>query len=112
MLENEIKALKDEVVALRGVVSDLIGAINKAPTTTIENKEKATGKKADEKETPKNDGVTIEDLQEICTKIVRSDRSKRDAVKEVIGRYDGATNLTKVNVSDFASLAKDLEDLL
>ena len=57
----------------------------------------------------KDEAVTRETLQELCTTIMRADRSKKDAIKDVIAGYNGATNLRMVDDADLADLFAKLK---
>lgn len=122
MLELEIKALKEEVIELRLTVSEFIAALREGPTDqpaaapVDKTPAKAEKPKAAKVEKPKEvepeaAPVTRESIQELCTGLIRTDRSKRDTIKDIIASYDGATNLRMVKDDDLAELYAKIEAL-
>lgn len=131
MLELEIKALKEEVIELRLTVSEFIAALREGPTdqpsvaTVDQAPAKVDKPKVAKVEEPKktdsievNNAVepeaapaTRESIQELCTGLIRTDRSKRDTIKDIIASYDGATNLRMVKDDDLAELYAKIEAL-
>lgn len=118
MLEVEIKALKEEISALKSVVAELVSVMRdnctQSPTTVVEVAQvvKPEGTQPEEKEHNVEQRVSRDDLQALCTEIMRKDRSKKDAIKEAIASFDGATNLIKVADSDLAALHTKLSALI
>ena len=118
MLEVEIKALKEELITLRSAVSELTSALLQ-PVTVAQHDAIAecVGKEAHVKveladipsDKAKDEAVTRETLQELCTTIMRDDRSKKDAIKDIIAGYNGATNLRMVDDADLADLFAKLK---
>lgn len=131
MLELEIKALKEEVIELRLTVSEFIAALREGPTgqpdaAPVDKTPAKTEKpKVAKVEKPKGVGAvevnnavepeaapaTRESIQELCTGLIRTDRSKRDTIKDIIASYDGATNLRMVKDDDLAELYAKIEAL-
>lgn len=126
MLETEIKALREEVALLREAFATFGANLQPAAKAPTPKKEKPTavveapaaapepvkGKvveavKTQEAEQPK---VSRDDLQSLCMGIVRSDRTKRDAIQAAIAKF-GATNLVGVKDADLARLHAELEAL-
>lgn len=121
MLETEIKALREEIVMLREAITAMVKTFAQKPETKKPEKaEKVPEAKpaptAPEPtpDKPKAQGdaptITRDDLQNLCMTIVRADRSKREAVQQVISKY-GAANLVAVKDTDLAALHADLEAL-
>ena len=117
MLEQEITLLREEVRALREALQTFAQTLNqqpkaetpKAETPKVETPKVETPKVETPKaETPK--GPVMDDLQELCMRIVRSDRSKKDAVKKTISKY-GAETLVGVAAADYPALLADLKEL-
>lgn len=55
------------------------------------------------------EGPSVEDLQALAMKKVREDRTKKAAIKELIGSYDGAKVIGEVPKGKLSELAKKLE---
>ena len=117
MLETEIKALRDEVALLREAVTSLIGVMGSATAEPNVEKEKAKTKPKS-KETPKKEPkaelghvVTRDEIQELCTNLMRRDRGLREKLKDIISSYDGATNLRAVKDENLAELKAKIEAL-
>ena len=127
MLETEIKALREEIVMLREAITVMVKSFAQKPETKKPEKaEKASMVKTalapapatapaapapvQEPEEKAAQTITRDDLQNLCMTIVRADRSKREAVQQVISKY-GAANLVAIKDSDLAALHADLEAL-
>ena len=122
MLETEIKALREEIVMLREAITAMAKIFAQKPETKKPEKaEKVTELKPASAPAPaptpvQESGdnsvptITRDDLQNLCMAIVRADRSKREAVRQVISKY-GATNLVAIKDSDLTELHADLEAL-
>ena len=127
MLETEIKALREEIVMLREVITVMVKSFAQKPETKKPEKaEKVTVVKTalapapatapaapapvQEPEEKAAQTITRDDLQNLCMTIVRADRSKREAVQQAISKY-GAANLVAIKDSDLAALHADLEAL-
>lgn len=121
MLETEIKALREEIVMLREAITAMAKIFAQKPET--KKSEKVTEVKPASAPAPapaptpvQESGdnsvptITRDDLQNLCMAIVRADRSKREAVQQVISKY-GATNLVAIKDSDLTELHADLEAL-
>lgn len=122
MLEVEIKDLKDEVKNLSALFAELITVLRNEDITSVKRAEvaKTVGvapvakePKQPVKEEPKAAKVTREDVQAVCTALMRKDRSLKNTIKETIGSFDGGpTNLVKVAESDLEALHAALSKLL
>lgn len=123
MLETEIKALREEITLLREAISAMGKTITQKPEAKKPEKvEKVSEAKPAAPTAPatpapdkpkSQDGtpaITRDDLQNLCMAIVRADRSKREAVQQVISKY-GAANLVAVKDTDLTALYADLEAL-
>lgn len=119
-LEAKIEALTKAVEALTAAMENAPKADGgQAPSTAPAAKPEPKAKPAPkvEKEAgqePKGGDTeqpTAEELQDLCMTIVRSDRSKRDAVKEAIGSFGGAETLKEVPEKDLGALKAKLESL-
>lgn len=118
MLELEIKELKEEVKELRGVIAEMITVLKGAPAKAIVKTEKDKPvEKVELKEVapedikPQSPAITHETLQELCTSIVRKDRSLKPKIKEIIASFDNATNLRMVSQESLVMLKHKLEEL-
>jgi hypothetical protein len=123
MLELEIKDLKEEVKNLSALMAELIGTLRNDDITTAKRAEvakaaevapvtKAKEPKQPVKEEPKVATVTREDVQSVCTTLMRKDRGLKNTIKEMIEGFGGATNLVKVAESDLEALHVELSKLL
>lgn len=127
MLETEIKSLREEIVMLREAITAMAKTFaqkpeNKKPEKVEKVQEvkpapapaPAQAEPAPTPDKPKAQGdaptITRDDLQNLCMTIVRADRSKREAVQQVISKY-GAANLVAVKDTDLTALHADLEAL-
>lgn len=125
MLELEIKALREEIVLLREAI---VGMAPVAATMAQDEvKPKADKPKkaepAEKDEVVASDkpvavepaSVTLEDLQALCTTLMRSGKADRDqmkeAIREVIGSF-GVSNLAQMDKSDYQAAKAKLEVLL
>lgn len=70
-------------------------------------KPKAEKPKAEKQEA---DTPTAQDLMEMCLNIVKSDRSLKDKIKDIIAGYGGKT-IAEVDASKYNDLKSDLEAL-
>lgn len=111
-IEKKLEDLTAAVIALTEVMSK---SLAQAPVAEVEKVAKSKPKKQEaliEKEASSDeipfDAVTREDLQAICSDIVRSDRSKKDAIREALGEYDAKT-LSQVPDEKLAELKLKLE---
>lgn len=126
MLETEIKSLREEVALLREALAYFSANLQKVgeapepkkekPAAVVEaaaqasepvKLQKAESVKTQEAERPK---VSRDDLQALCMAIVRSDRTKREAIQAAISKF-GATNLVGVKDEDLNVLHAELEAL-
>lgn len=104
-LEAKIEALTKAVEALTAAMEK--GPIAAQPTIEADPAERPAS--VESKPEPEQPGR--EELQDLCMTIVRSDRSKRDAVKEAIGSFGGAETLKEVPEKDLGALKAKLESL-
>lgn len=126
MLELEIKALREEIVLLREAIAGMAPAVateaqvNEAkPKADKPKKAEPVGKAeavaSDKPEPVEQASVTLEDLQALCTTLMRSDKADRDqmkeAIKEVIGSF-GVSNLAQMGKADYQAAKAKLEVLL
>lgn len=120
MLEVEIKALKEEVSSLRETIVLLTSALlsDKPVTVNFANGVPTQTKPAEAEElsqeiaiVEKVVAVSRDALQELCTGIMRKDRSKKDAIKDIISSYGGASNLRQLKDEDLADAFSKLEAL-
>lgn len=121
MLETEIKSLKDEVKNLSTLFAELITVLRNDDITSAKRAEAAASVVAPvevvepeqdveaKTETPK---IDRDEVQALCTTLMRKDRGLKDAIKETIASFDGATNLVKVAESDLVALHAKLSELL
>lgn len=130
-LEVEVKSLRDEVVALREVIAAFLSGITtqptaqpvaavveEAPTVQPEPETPAPTKPAPKAKKVKPEPVsdeaptlTADDLKALCMEIVRSDRSKRQAIKDAIASFDGAKTVDKMDPKHYGELLEKLEEL-
>ena len=118
-LENKIEELTKAIEELTNVVKAQL-VTNMATFNEVkaqQDKSKAEKVKVEDKPEPVDqdhvipfDAVTREDLQTICSEIVRSDRAKKDAIREALAEYDAKT-LTQVPDDKLAELKAALEAL-
>ena len=125
MLEVEIKALKEEVSSLRESIAELTSALlSGKPVTVNFANGLPTAQTVVEVESPEVEepvqvsavedkafSVSRDALQELCTGIMRKDRSKKDAIKDIISSYGGASNLRQLKDEDLADAFSKLEAL-
>ena len=119
-LENKIDSLNETITRLIGVIEGMSVSPAKAdapkeekaekPKTTKAEKPKADAPKAAKVDAA--DTVSEDDLQDLCMKIVRQDRTLRSAVKDIISTYGNARVIGDVPPADFGFLKADLEALL
>ena len=125
MLETEIQMLKSEIQALRtsidGLAAALIGARHaelSVVTVTMQPPEEtpveATIEVSSVQDVPKAQevkAVTVEDLQTICTEMVRANPDVKAKIKELIASFDGAKVISKVPAERLSELKTALEAL-
>ncbi|MDX1486600.1 MAG: hypothetical protein R3268_00260 [Acidiferrobacterales bacterium] len=118
MLEQKIQDLTAQVETLTKAVEALTGAMQGqvAPSQPQAASEPVAEQPAPEPDPAPSqeatqDGPKREDLQDLCMTIVRSDRSKRGAVKAAIAQFDGAETLKDVPEDKLGELKAALEAL-
>ena len=60
---------------------------------------------------PSETPITHEEVKDLCLKISRVDRSKKPAIKELLGSRYGANTVNKVPAESLAKLKVELEEL-
>lgn len=130
MLEQKIAALTEAVEAMTAEMGRLNVSIERLSSdlpadTRVDNteaegvtapslsavpspKERSAAPGSEDKEVP---AVSREDVQDLCMRIVREDRSKRAMIASAISAYDGAKTLKDVSEQSLAALKADLEGL-
>lgn len=121
MLETEIKSLKDEVKNLSTLFAELITVLRNEDNPSIKHtgivaalEPQAETVKPEQPTKADAETPTIkrDDVQAICTTLMRKDRSLKGTIKETIATFGGATNLVKVPDGDLAALHAKLSELL
>lgn len=110
MLEEEIKKLTEAVKLLTETL--------KQEKEIKPKTEKAIKQKAETPESPKieipkdiNELPTIEELQSICTRIVRADRDKKRDIVNILDSYNGAKTISQVPSENLHELKSRLLEL-
>lgn len=112
MLETEIKNLTEAVKALtEALTSQKTQAAPVPSATPADEKPKADKKvarpKTKEVDAPKKETSeaepTASDIQSLCMRIVQADRSKADAIREVLSNH-GATSVTRLAAEHYGSV--------
>ena len=130
MLETEIQSLRTEIADLKHAVNSLTATMlgityNFLPTApaTEPTGVKISSKKVQQVEpAPEPEPVpapepaaapapTVDDLQALCSELVRKDASIKPKIKELIASFDGAKTLSKVPASRLPELKAALEAL-
>lgn len=128
MLEQEITSLKLEIVQLKDAINTLsatligvahaLPTIPSAPNYTPEPKPKPMPEPMPEptpepEPTPKPtpDPVTVDELQTLCTTLVRKNAELRETIRATIASFDGAKTLKKVPADKLPELKAALEAL-
>ena len=128
MLETEIQSLRTEIADLKQAVNSLTATMlgityNFLPTApaTEPTGVKISSKKVQQVEpTPEQvpapapapaPALTVDDLQALCSELVRADASVKPKIKELIASFDGAKTLSKVPASRLPELKAALEAL-
>ena len=115
-LEMKIEALTAAVVALTDRMDALQQPQAPQNSDTCEAEQAAPAEKPKaekpkvEANGPAGDTPTAQDLMELCLNIVRSDRSLKDKIKDIIAGYGGKT-IAEVDASKYIDLKADLEAL-
>lgn len=128
MLETEIQSLRTEIADLKQAVNSLTATMlgityNFLPTAPATE---PTGVKISSKKVQQVEPVpepvpapepapapalTVDDLQALCSELVRADASVKPKIKELIASFDGAKTLSKVPASRLPELKAALEAL-
>lgn len=107
-LESKIENLTKAVEALTEQMAK--SASSETESKPVQSKAKKPKPEAEPKdETPQ--GPTVEELQDLAMSKVREDRSKKNAIKDLIASYDGAKVIGDVPSDKLADLGKKLEAL-
>lgn len=106
MLETKIEELTMKLDALIAVVEELTVAMSEKP---VEAPKVETAPTPEPQPEPAN--LTHDELQDLCMKIVREDRSKKEAIMKVIASFGGASTLKEVEARDLEALKVLLEGL-
>ena len=124
MLELEIQKLREEITGLRDAMDALsavmLGAthamlpgkveIATAPVATPEPAPVATPEPAPETPAPAA-AITVDDVQALCSAMVRENESIKPKIKALIQTFDGAKTLSIVAPSRLPELKAALEAL-
>ena len=124
MLETEIQSLRTEIADLKQAVNSLTATMlgityNFLPTapatepTGVKISSKKVQQPAPEPapEPASAPALTVDDLQALCSELVRADASVKPKIKELIASFDGAKTLSKVPASRLPELKAALEAL-
>lgn len=105
-LELRIEELTKAVIAL----TERLGAIE---TTQVEVKPQLQPQPQPQAEpqADQSEGITAESLRDMCLSIVRNDRSKRAAIKDLMRDEFNATVVDDIDAKDFAKFKQMLEAL-
>ena len=117
MLELEIKNLKDEVANLSTQLAELIIILSNDKVKNVKPRaplkvEAAPVLERENKPVVEKVEINRDDLQALCTTLMRKDRGLKDTIKETIGSFGGATNLINVAENDINNLHAALSKLL
>lgn len=126
MLEQKIEQLESKLSDAIAAIEALTVAIYSQPVKVDPEEDlPVVGKMSERKtEAPKTEAleqpelvevetpsISRDDLQEMCMQIVRTDRTKKDAVKDAIASFDGASVLKEVKDEHLEALKAKLEAL-
>jgi hypothetical protein len=124
MLETEIQSLRTEIADLKHAVNSLTATMlgityNFLPTapatepTGVKISSKKVQQPAPEPEPvpAPAPALTVDDLQALCSELVRADASIKPKIKELIASFDGAKTLSKVPANRLPELKAALEAL-
>lgn len=128
MLETEIQSLRTEIADLKQAVNSLTATMlgityNFLPTapatepTGVKISSKKVQQPAPEPaaepapEPASAPALTVDDLQALCSELVRKDASVKPKIKELIASFDGAKTLSKVPANRLPELKAALEAL-
>lgn len=102
-------------MSLETKIDNLIVAIEKMTATLEKLYEPATSEqKSDPATTSSAQAIIVsaEELQSLCTKIVRADRNKKNAILAVLAEYNGAKLIADIDVAYYPAINAKLEALL
>lgn len=112
MLEVEITNLRQEIASLReainGLTATLIG-VSHAALPSIPEQPSISEQPPAVVEEVASTPVTIDDLQALCTELVRKDQNLKPKIKELINSFGGAKTLSKVPTDCLPKLKTALE---
>lgn len=108
MLETEIKNLTEAVKALTEALTSQKTQATPAPSANpAEGEPKVTKPKPKEVDAPRKETSeaepTASDIKSLCMRIVQADRSKADAIREVLSNH-GATSVTRLAAEHYGSV--------
>lgn len=110
-LEAKIEKLTSTIEALIETLYDVEANVAIPPSTPsrddLEKAAKEETAKVEVEETPAEQ-ISHEDVQQLCLKVVRQDRSKKPDLKRILSEY-GATLVADVPVEKLAELKAKLE---
>ena len=117
MLELEMQNLREELAKLRESVQALTAAVSRGAPEKIETKtEPAPEKPEAKKEKTKTaeaenpaPALSRDDLQDLCMRLVREDRSRKREIMEAIASFGDAETLKDVSDVDLPALKAKLE---
>lgn len=120
MIETKIDELIKAITALTAAIQNQsVAQVNPAPVMSPEGRVLLQGHKPEEMDDVPFDPVeavvqevaplTHDDVQALCMTVVRSDRDKKQLVKDAIASFGGATVLKDVPESDLPALKAKLE---
>lgn len=126
MLETEIQALRAEIAELRqavnGLTATLLGVAHAAlptiqtvitlPTTTETETTIAPETSAPATTLAPIAALTVDDLQALCSAMVRDNPNIKPKIKTLIQSFDGAKTLSKVPADRLPELKAALEALV
>lgn len=107
MLETKIEKLTKAIEALTAVIEAQQNQAEQPKNDVLLTSNEVEQTK---EETPPQKTTTHEEVKDLCLKISRADRSKRPAIKALLGEY-GANVVTQVAVESLAELKTKLEVL-
>lgn len=105
MLETKIEKLTKAIEALTAAIE-----AQQNQAEQLKNDVLLTSNEAEQPEEETPPATTHEEVKDLCLKISRADRSKKPAIKALIGEY-GATVVTQVAAESLAELKVKLEEL-
>lgn len=112
-LETKIEQLTKAIEALTAQVTtiQMLNNIDPKPVAEIKPVKFAEKKEKVEQAETVDTGITAESLRDMCLSIVRNDRSKRAAIKDLMRDEFNATVVDDIDAKDFAKFKQMLEAL-